>query len=603
MLSWFIAVGAGLLAAAIAYGRSAVAARVLPLAMLRAGTAMLLVALLLDAPAARAPLTRPDVALDASESVTRGMRGSNACWRAALDSADAAGGVTLRFGERLNTGGGSAPPTDRASALRPVADRAAATGRPVVVVTDGELQDGELAATLPAGSRTVAIACHSGADVAVAELNAPRALLVGDTVAVRVTLMAGSRGGPAGRLELMLGDSPLAIANVAPLAPWAESVMDLRGVAGGREGAAVLRAVYRGARDVEPRNDTLSLGVEITTAAAAVFVSTAPDYDAREAVAALRGVTSLPTRAYYRVAVDEWRSDAGLAPVTEAAVRTAVQRAPLVVLHGDTAVFGPPRAATRASLLLFAPPATDEGEWFASALPPSPVAGVAAAFPFDSLSPLNVAPPAAMPRGEWQGLVTTRAGSPNDRRVALVGWDEPRRIAVLGASGFWRWRFRGGVRADAYAALFGTLYDWLSAGRSDRRAAVPDSVPQRAGTPVRWLRGAASDSVVRITLRRRNATGRVQSVSLRFAPGVTVAESPALPPGEYVAEVPGGSVLFAVNASAEMVPRRPTVRSGDVGGVIPAGDAASLRDEGWLYGLVIAGFCAEWLLRRRVGLR
>jgi len=42
---------------------------------------------------------------------------------------------------------------------------------------------------------------------------------------------------------------------------------------------------------------------------------TAPDFDAREAVAALRGVTSLPTRAYYRVAPGAWRTDGTLARV------------------------------------------------------------------------------------------------------------------------------------------------------------------------------------------------------------------------------------------------------------------------------------------------
>ena len=150
--------------------------------------------------------------------------------------------------------------------------------------------------------------------------------------------------------------------------------------------------------------------MDVTRAPAAVFVSTAPDFDAREAVAALRGVTSLPTRAFYRVAPGMWRSDGTprRAPTRET-VREAVRDAPLVVLHGDTACSAPPRAATRGALLLFAPPAADDGEWFASAAPVSPLAPRSAALPFDSLPPLGVGAVAAA--GEWQGLVARRGGA------------------------------------------------------------------------------------------------------------------------------------------------------------------------------------------------
>ena len=333
---------------------------------------------------------------------------------------------------------------------------------------------------------------------------------------------------------------------------------------------AVLRAALAPAADAEPRNDSLAVGVDVSRAPAAVFVSTAPDYDAREAVAALRGISSLPTRAYYRVAPGAWRMDGTLARVEEAVVRAAVRDAPLVVLHGDTAAFGAPRGATGGALLLFAPPAADDGEWFAAAAPPSPLAAVLGALPFDSLPPLSVA--ASMPRGDWQGLVVRRGGQADQRRPALAGWDAPRHVAVLGASGLWRWRFRGGARADAYGALFGSLYDWLAAGRSDRRAAVPDAEPLRAGVPLRWRRGAAGDSVVTVTISRRSATGRVYSVALRFADGATVAESPPLQAGVYDARMAGGSAVLVVNPSRELVPRRATVSAGPIGGAPALGE-------------------------------
>lgn len=601
MIDWLIGAMAGALVAYWQYGRGAFTSRFALPAALRALATALVVALLLDAPAGRAHRSAPDVALDASESW---LRAAPRCdrWRVARDSAAALGGGSwLRFGDSVRADRSDDAATDRASRLRPVADRAAATGRPVVVITDGELDDPDAVDALPRGSRTIVMPCAPVPDAAVLNLEAPRTLLAGDTIGVRLTVAAGGAGATAGEVELRLDTALVGVARYAALLPFAEQVLDVRAVPAGVERTAVMRAVIRQSGDAEPRNDTLAVGVDVSRAPAAVFVSTAPDFDAREAVAALRGVTSLPTRAYYRVAAGAWRADGSLARVEESVVRAAVRDAPLVVLHGDTATFGPPRAATRASLLLFAPPATDDGEWFAAAAPPSPVAATLGTLPFDSLPPLSVGP--SLPRGDWQGLVVRRGGSPDDRRPALVGWDAPRHIAVLGASGLWRWRFRGGARADAYGAFFGSLYDWLAAGRSDRRAAVPDGGPLRSGVPLRWRRGAAGDSVVPVTITRRSATGRVYSMTLRFADGASVAESPPLAPGTYDARMAGGSAVLVVNPSLELVPRRPTITTRQVGGAAALGDAPPLRALGWAYALVVGLLCAEWLLRRRAGVR
>jgi len=599
MIVWLIALLAGALAAAVQYGRRVLEPRTLPLALLRALAATLVVALLLGAPAGRASSVAPDVALDASESWLRAA--DSAAWKAALDSAARIGGAVHRFGDSLRVGASGGAPADHASRVRNVVDAATGSGRPVVIVTDGELDEPELLAGLPRGSRTMVFARHEGPDAAISELDAPRALLAGDTVSARVTVVGGAAGSGAGRVELRLDDAVLDTVSLSALAPFAERVVALRGIARGVERGALLRAIVRVPGDRESRNDTLTLGVDVTRAPAAVFVSTAPDYDAREAVAALRGVTSLPTRVFYRVAPGTWRTDGTLAHVEEKAVREAVRDAPMAVLHGDTAVFGPPRAATRGALLLFAPPSTEEGEWYAMAAPVSPLAPTLGIMPFDSLPPLSVAP--LLPAAEWQGLLTRRGGAQEDRRPALVGWETPRRIAVLGASGFWRWRFRGGVKSDAYSALFGALYDWLAAGRTDRRAVVPDGAPLRAGMPVRWRRGAPADSVATVVLVRRDGTAQRRTVAVRFADGASVAETSALPVGIYDVMTAGGTSLLAVNQSREWVPRRGTVRSGAVGGEPAVGEAPVLREQAWIYLLVVLLLCAEWLLRRRVGLR
>ena len=599
MTAWLIALLAGAIAAAVQYGRRLAEGRTLPLAVLRALAAALIVALLLGAPAGRGSRAASDVTLDASESWLRASDSS--AWHAAQDSAARAGGSVHRFGDSLRAASSRGGPADHASRLRDVVDAASGSGRPALIITDGELEEPELLADLPRGSRVVVLPRHEFPDAAVAALDAPRALLAGDTVTARVTIIAGSMGSPAGRVELRLDDALLDMGVLAPLAPFAERVIALHGMAAGAERGAFLRAIVRVDGDHEPRNDTLTLGVDVTRAPAAVFVSTAPDYDVREAVAALRGVTSLPTRAFYRVAPGAWRTDGTLAQVDERTVRDAVRDAPMVVLHGDTAVFGAPRAVTRGALLLFAPPATEEGEWFAVAAPVSPLAPALGGLPFDSLPPLSVSP--LLPVGEWQGLSARRGGGADDRRPALVGWESPRRIAVLGASGFWRWRFRGGVRADAYAALFGALYDWLAAGRTDRRAVVPDGDPLRAGMPVRWRRGAPADSVATVVVVRKDATAQRRTLTVRFADGASVAETAPLPAGLYEVTTTGGASLLAVNQSREMVPRRSALRSGAVGGEPAVGDAPALRELGWIYFLVVLLLCAEWLLRRRAGLR
>ena len=601
MALWLLATLAGLAAAGLQYGTYSLRPAIVPLALLRAAVVAIVVAMLLGAPGGRSTPLSPEIALDASESWTRGGATCDR-WGAALDSARRSGGGTrLRFGDSTRADDARGGPTDRASRVRGVVDRVAGTGHPVVVITDGELDDADALASLPRGSRAIVLPCRSGPDLAVTALETPRTILAGDTTTIRLTLGAGAAGAPAGQLEVRLDGQLLAGQAVPALGAYAEQAIALRGIAEGADRAGVLRAVFRGAGDTEPRNDTLAIGVDVSRAAAAVFVSTTPDFDAREAVAALRGVTLLPTRAYYRVAPGAWRADGALDRVTETDVRNAVRDAPIVILHGDTTLFGAPRTATRGALLLFAPPSGDEGEWLAAAAPASPLAPALSALPFDSLPPLSVAP--TMPRGEWQGLVTREPGAGGERRVALVGWETPRRIAVLGASGFWRWRFRGGQRADAYGAFFGTLFDWLAAGRSDRRPVVPDAGIFRAGLPLRWRRGSPTDSTVSLSIVRRGSPTRTDSMTLRFSESATVVESPPVPPGVYDVHSANGTSVIAVNQSVELLPRRPTVQSGRFGGSPSLADAPLARELGWLYVVAVLGLCGEWLLRRRVGMR
>ncbi len=291
--------------------------------------------------------------------------------------------------------------------------------------------------------------------------------------------------------------------------------------------------------------------------------------------------------------------DGSLAPASEADVRRAVRSAPLVVLHGDTAVFGPPLAATQGAFALV-PPVTERGDWYAIGAPASPIAGALSGLAWDSLPPVDVA--ARLPAGAWEGLETRRARQ-FERRPAVVGFDRPRRRVIVGASGLWRWHFRGGAGAEAYAALWGSIFDWLLEDRSSPNAVSVADPLLRAGEPIRWRRGPGVDSVVRVSIVRQGDARGTDSVTLRFPEGVSVVETATLVPGVYDVGFAGGSTILAVNASREWLPAPATVATGDIGEAPAAGEAPGVRQMPLVYVLALALLCAEWILRRRRGWR
>jgi hypothetical protein len=595
--AWLIAVAVGVGVALVQYVRGAptMALRI-GLGALRALAIAGVVALALDAPLRPPRPVQPAVFVDASRSMTRG---DSAVWRAAWDSVGALSPDTVwAFGDSVYPTRRGGRPIANGSHSRPVVERAMATGRPAIVITDGELQDSSALDALVSGSRVIVLPRAAQRDVAVVSLDAPRAAVQGDSLALRVTLGAAALGAAAGTLTATLDDRPVGRWPFDSISSWGERQLEIRVHAAGDQGAAVLKVVVNSAGDVEPRNDTLGVAVELSRAASAVFVSTSPDQDARFAIAVLRGALALPTRGYYRVAPGRWRHEGTLASVTEVEVRQAVKDAPVAIFHGDTGIFGPPQQATAGPMALIAPPDVDDGEWYVIGTPPSPLSPALAALPLDSLAPIASGVPAV---GDWIAL-EARRGREDVRRAVVSGRDSPRRVAVITGAGFWRWRFRGGASADAYAALWGGIFDWLAAERADKRGAVPDERLVRAGDVIRWRRGSSADSVVHAVVSRRGAR-RADTLTLRFAPGVSSLETPGLDAGIYDVAVPNGRAILAVNQPGEMLPARPRLESGSVGRRSAVDASGGARSAGWFYALVIALLCLEWFGRRRAGLR
>jgi hypothetical protein len=600
MTDWLIAAAVGVIAAALLYGRQRGAGPApiwrMALGLLRAAALTLVVALLLDAPLGRAQPAPPAVFVDASLSMTR----ENATLASrAWDSASAVGADSIWFfGDTIRPGDRAAPPVDRATRVRPVVERTMASGRPAVLVTDGEVQDSSALDALVSGSRVVVLSREPKPDAAVVTLESPRAAVEGDSLDLRLTIAAGARGAAAGSLALALDDREAGRWPVQAMSPWSERQIEVRVRAEGTsDGPGILRAILATPGDAEPRNDTLAATIELSRAASAVVVSTSPDQDVRFAIALLRGALALPTRGFLRVAPGMWRHEGSLTPTTETEVRAALRDAPIAILHGDTLIFGPPRSVTLGPLALMVP-ADEDGEWYPVATPVSPLSAALAAIPLESLPPVTAGAPGA---GDWVAL-EARRGRGALRRPLVVGSHAPRRVVTVTGSGFWRWRFRGGASADAFAAMWGGIFDWLAAERADRRGAVPEATLVRSGQSIRWRRGSSADSVVRVVIQPR-AVGRVDTLTLRFGPGTSVQESAPLPPGVYDVIVPGGRSLLAVNASAELLPSRPRLQSGSAGTRRHVDEARRARNKTFLYILIVVFLCAEWIARRRLGLR
>jgi len=599
MTIWLVSVVGGVLLALLSYQwRGASAAKTLFVALLRALALTLLVALLLDAAAGLPHPVPAIVALDVSQSWLRG--GDTAAWHNARTQARSAASDSLYLvGDSVRPGRAPDRPADAATRLRPLVERALSSGRPLRLFTDGEVDDPDALATVPGGSQVVVVDAFAGKDAAVADIQAPRAVVGNDTAEFRIQVTAGRGGSGTGTVSLVIGDQRVASTPVDSLTPFAERTVATRARVPNVAGASLVRAIVATAGDGEQRNDTLTTTLEVSPAAGAVLVSTSPDLDSREALALLRGALALPTRGFYRIAPGVWRQDGSLAPANESDIRTIVRDAPLVVLHGDTAVFGAPRSVTKGALALFSPPPEGSADWYATGAPPSPVSAALSAAVWDSLPPLDVAD--NVPAGEWVAL-ETRRGRRFERRNAIVGREATRRTVIVGASGFWRWRVRAGVASDAFGALWGGLFDWLSGGRTDARAAVNADAVVHSGDPVRWRRGSGDDSVVSVILTRRGAPARADSMTLRFTEGDNIVESRPLPPGVYDVQTAGGNSVLAVNPSRELYPRR-AIRSGAVGRGASVAEAPRLRSLGWVYGVVIFALCAEWWFRRRLGMR
>ncbi len=581
----------------------------LALGGLRAGAYLCLLAMLLGAPAGAPTPLAPLPVLDVSESWLRGDAG--AAWQMAKDSIGVlAGDTVLLTGDSsriaLRADAMGATPSDQRSALQPALDQATALGRAVVVITDGELEDGASLRRLPAGSRVIAVERPARADLAVADLELPVYATGGDTIDVGVTITAGNATLSGGTLSVALDELELARVTLQPLEPFASRRVSLRAPLPRGAGVRRLTAVVDAPNDVESRNDTLAAALDITDRPRVVFVSTVPDLDVREVLRVLRGTVMLPARAYLRIAPGIWREEGTLAPVSETLVRQRANEAGLLVLHGDTAWSGIAAERRGASLLWApapAPAAARAGEfsrpveWFPFRAPPSPISTVLEGLPFDSLAPLDIG--TAVEGGT--PLLEARAGRSGTSRVvaSVTSASGARQIRIAG-SGFAEWALRGGRSSDAFTALWGAIFDWLAVSEGDGNGVWLSGGLIRAGEPLRWRRGGG-DSLQTVVLSREGGTS--DSLAIRFENDADVVETSALSAGRYTVRVGERTQAVVVNPSREWVPRAPVAVPPIPSAGAPSRAARPLLERLWPFLLALILLSVEWFGRRAVGLR
>ncbi len=220
------------------------------------------------------PAARPLVLLDGSLSMA--ARGGQ--WAAARDSARAWGDVTL-FGDARPAS--DTIPSFGRSSLAAALSAAAASDRPVIVVTDGEVDDvAELAPDAVARAGVRLFPRQPVADLAITRVRGPDRVTAGDTVRVEVEVRSFGAVGDSARVELRLDQRVLA-RRALRLRNDGVGSMILTFSSAGLSGDMLLTAALAGSGDAEPRDDSRQWLVRVSPTPGVVVIASPADWDGR----------------------------------------------------------------------------------------------------------------------------------------------------------------------------------------------------------------------------------------------------------------------------------------------------------------------------------
>lgn len=530
---------------------------------------------------------RPLVLLDNSLSMhAAGGRAAEAA-RLAASLGDMASFGELARGE----------PGGRSNLFDPLTG-ALANGRAVTVVTDGEIADvAAIPDDLLAQATVRLLPRPPRADVALTEVRAPLRITAGDTLAIDVEAVRTS-GAPDTASVIVRDSTSVLLRGVLRFGGSTHAQLHLAGLLPhGVQGEQWLRIERVGAPDAEPDDDLRWWRLTVTPTPGVVVIAEAPDWDSRALYRTLKDVVEVPIRGYIQLQRGQWRRMDDLRPVATTEVAAAAKDADVLAVRGDIRSW---KTLGKARLLW--PGASESGDWYIYAGGVSPINGAFAGVEADSLPPAaGVLPLDGDSLHGWIGATArlSRRGAP----VPVIGGGEDRngRTIIIGVDGLYRWAFRGGVADQAWRTMIASAASWLlAAPAGDSMRARPVAAVTQRGRPVhfRWT-GNGAPAPVAIQLRGPRDE---QGDTLRFdGAGDAVL---ALGVGHYRYTLDGrGFGTFAVEPfSDELVPS-PVTLTEHAGVAARAAPRRSLRELLWLFGLAIAGFGSEWMLRRRLGLR
>ncbi len=567
----------------------------IPAACRAAGWGVLSVLLLnVSCPSVR-PSLRPTVLLDASLS----MQAAGGRWTEALSQARAAGDV-----HRVGALPGDTTPSGGTSRLAAAIAGARSGERPVLVFTDGEIEDADaLPADLLAGTTVKLFERRPVSDVALVRASGTTRLTPADSLRIEVeaqafgpprdwqlglTVTEGDRVWLRGPLALDAGGRGRAVLS-GPLPAVAP-------------GAHVLSIALTGAQDAEPRDDARTLVVTVVPTPGIVLLASPPTWESRFLLETLRDVAALPVRGYVETEQGRWRRAGDLKPVSPIEVNDAARRADVLVSLGAAGTA--PRSSRARGRWLWPGAAArpgSAGDWYLSVPPSSPVSGAFSGTAVDSFPPGTAISDLVAAPTDWTGLAA-QAGRRGMVHPVMLGRDSAgvRRI-VMGIDGLWRWAFRGGSSEQGYRGLVASSLAWLLGGADSAagRARVVHDVVQR-GRPVifEWSGAGAAEPIPAVL-----AGGSATRTDTLVFDGSGRAEL-ILPPGTWHYRLTGGGqgTVAVEEYSDEWLPVPRTLAARE-GAAPAAAGRVPVRSWFWLFGLGVVAFAGEWLARRRLGLR
>ena len=544
--------------------------------------------------AVRAPARRPLVLLDASLSLSApGGR-----WGEARDSA-ARWGEIRDFGDE-RAGSDSLPIRGR-SLLAPSLLAASASDRPIIVVSDGEIEDvPEIPPDILARSGVRLFTRDRQPDWAITRVTGARRVTAGDSIRLEAviqpppgqkrdtaTIQVSTEGSGIARRSVRLrGGDPARI--VIPTTRL-------------RPGDHVLQVTLSGNRDPEPRTDTRLHMITVAATPGVVLLAGAADWDSRFLYRTIREVSQLPVRGFVRLEGNRWRSMSDLRSVSLEQVRRAARGADLLILKGPV---GDAANGTRArgvwTWISGESGPAQPGDWYLLPQGDSPVSGAFLGQPLDSLPPAVELTPMEPDRGSWVTL-SAQLGRRGLRRPAVYGKQDGRvRRVTVAVGGLWRWAFRGGSSEQSYRSWVSETASWLLGGTDSAQGQARPVQPVVAnGRPLvfEWV-GAGQPSPLGLTW-----SGDSVSRDTLFFDGdgrATVWR----PPGVYRYRLAsGGEGMVAVEQYSDELLQRPLTLSPHEPRLTRPKGSTTARDWLWLFGICILAFSGEWLARRRLGLR